>query len=69
VFTVNGKIAGDVVAGTYFTIARTWSAGDVVEVYFPMTYWSSPVVDDRPAFNSTMAFMHGDLPSLAANPP
>jgi len=33
----------------------------VLEVHFPMSFWSSRVVDDRPAYNSTMAFMYGPL--------
>jgi hypothetical protein len=70
--SVNGiaVAAASVVAGTYASITRVWKTGDVVEVNFPMEFWASPVTDDRPAFNGTMAFMF--VPLLAfcylANP-
>lgn len=35
-FTVNGRTAQGTLSNGYFTIHRTWSPGDAVEVHFPM---------------------------------
>ena len=37
VVKVNGRPVDGVKAGTYCTIARTWTIGDVVEIFFDMT--------------------------------
>lgn len=60
VVAINGKPVdpSTIVAGKYLAISRSWTKGDVVEVHFPLTFWSSRVSDDRPTFNSTMAFMY-----------
>ena len=46
---VNGKAVdpSTIKAGSYLAITRTWAKGDVVDVHFPMTFWSSKVTDDR----------------------
>ncbi len=54
--SVNGKAATDAaVPGTFHAIKRTWRAGDVVELKFPM----KPVVSRW--FHGSMALMRGPL--------
>ena len=58
---LNGKPVSGVTAGEYLSISRAWKTGDKVDAYFPMSLWSSPVQDNRTAFNNTMAWMYGPL--------
>eukprot|EP00041_Stephanoeca_diplocostata_P030284 m.912521 g.912521 ORF g.912521 m.912521 type:complete len:893 (+) comp23727_c0_seq18:76-2754(+) len=75
VVTVNGAPVDGVQRGTFLTITRTWSRGDSVECYFPLSLWASPVQDTRPEYNSTVAYMYGPLvlaglsPSTVFHPP
>ena len=60
--TVNGQpLYGELTPGTYMSIHRAWTDGDVVGVYFAMQLTSVPLVDTRPRYNATMAFMYGPL--------
>eukprot|EP01004_Peranema_trichophorum_P003699 NODE_2671_length_1522_cov_45.386705_g2301_i0.p1 GENE.NODE_2671_length_1522_cov_45.386705_g2301_i0~~NODE_2671_length_1522_cov_45.386705_g2301_i0.p1 ORF type:complete len:472 (-),score=81.05 NODE_2671_length_1522_cov_45.386705_g2301_i0:105-1367(-) len=47
--------------GNYLEIYRNWVNGDQIHVYYPMTFWSSPIQDGRPEWFNTMAFMYGPL--------
>jgi DUF1680 family protein len=45
--TVNGKaVSGTPVAGSYFTVSRTWNAGDVVRVSVPFRLRVEKALDD-----------------------
>ena len=50
-----------IVAGEYLNLHRDWAVGDSVSVHFPLGFAAEALNDDRPSFNSTLAFMYGPL--------
>ena len=60
---VNGEPVDrrQLVAGRYHRIERVWAVGDTVVVHFPLAFHSTPLNDDRDAFNATVAYMYGPL--------
>ena len=48
-------------AESYLKVSHAWKDGDKVEITFPMSLWTSPLNDQHPEHNSTLAFMYGPL--------
>jgi hypothetical protein len=40
---------------------RTWSSGELVELFFSLSLLASPLNDHHPEYNATLAFMFGPL--------
>ncbi|MBE8470614.1 beta-L-arabinofuranosidase domain-containing protein [Streptomyces justiciae] len=62
--TVNGgAVSGTPVAGSYFTVSRTWKAGDVVRVTVPFRLRVEKALDDP----SLQALFYGPINLVARN--
>jgi DUF1680 family protein len=63
--TVNGRaVSGTPVAGSYFTVARTWRAGDVVQVTVPFRLRVEKALDDP----TLQTLFHGPVNLVARDP-
>lgn len=60
---INGAPTGvpPVLPGTFLSLKRTWSDGDVVDFSFPPSLWTAPLNDKHAWHNATVAFMYGPL--------
>ncbi len=47
--------------GSFVSLDRTWSSGDLVELFFSLSLLASPLNDHHPEYNATLAFMCGPL--------
>jgi hypothetical protein len=60
--SVNGSpVTGNITPGTYFSIKRTWSSGDIISVYFPATLRFEQIDDNRPVWQGVGSIMYGGL--------
>jgi len=60
--TVNGTpVTGSIMPETYFSIKRSWSSGDNINVYFPPTLRFEQLNDNRPAWKGVGSIMYGAL--------
>lgn len=67
---VNGqstKIDPSSSGGKFYSLARTWADGDVVDVWFPLSLWASPLNDYHPEYNATYAYMYGPMVLAGVN--
>ena len=59
---INGQpVAEKLTPGSFVSLDRTWSSGDLVELFFPLSLLASPLNDHHPEYNATLAFMYGPL--------
>ena len=57
--TINGEAGGGVGGRAgYLTVDRAWADGDVIDVWFPPSLWTSPLNDYHAWHNATLAFMY-----------
>ena len=55
---VNGvSVADNIISGTYLNVTRSWTDGDVLSFYFPLSLWTNPLNDRHAVHNATLAFM------------
>lgn len=60
--SINGQPVSGVRPGTWLDLARVWSSGDTVEVFFPPSLWFNPLNDNRTSdWGGVGSFMYGPV--------
>lgn len=61
VVTLNGQPVPGATPGSYLNVTRVWTAGDVLQVYWPAAVRFEQLTDDRPQWQGVGALLYGDV--------
>jgi len=54
-------------AGSFLSLQRAWTTGDIIDVHLPPSLWAAPLNDHHAWHNATVAFMFGPLVLAGVN--